>query len=159
MRFIGCKKGAGHFRASTQQQYAIRGASCRADILIGKPGYQPSIVVENKIDSPLTPHQLKTYSRVSDFCNARKIALVKHYFEMERVREWTILHWADFHSTLVVSRQGGAAIDSFVVGEFVELLKELGMARALVIERKRLQELARLMKTVRQLKPGNTCVL
>jgi len=152
-QFIGFKGGAGAVRATTQEQYAIRGLSCRADLLIGIPGCEPSIVVENKIDSPLTPHQLKTYDRVPDFCDARKIALVKHYFEMERVGVWRVLHWADFHSTLVVSRPVGDAIDSFILREFVKFLEELGMARALLIERKRLRELARFMKTVREPKP------
>ena len=150
LQFIGYKGGAGTFRARTQEQYAIRGASCRADILIGRPGYQPSIVVENKIDSPLTPRQLRTYNRVSDFHDACKIALVKHYFEMEQVRGWTILHWADFHSALLVAQPVGAPLDSFVLREFVEFLEELGMARALVIKRERLRELARFMKTVRE---------
>jgi hypothetical protein len=149
LKFISQKGGAGTFRATTQEQYAIRGASCRADILIGKPGNQPSIVVENKIDSPLTPHQLRTYNRIPQFHPARKIALVKHYFEMEQVPGWDILHWADFHSTLKLSRPAVTPIDAFIVSEFVELLEELGMARALVIERKRLGELARFMKTLR----------
>ena len=109
--------------------------------------------MENKIDSPLTARQLKNYNRVSDFCDACKIALVKHYFEMENVNGWKIKHWADFHSVLVTSRSGGNAIDSFVLREFVELLEELGMARALVIKKERLQELARFMKTIRDPKP------
>jgi hypothetical protein len=154
LRFIGYKRAGGRFHASTQEQYAIRGASCRADILIGKPGFRPSIVVESKIDSPLKPSQLKAYNRVGDFSGARKIALVKHYFAMERVRGWTILHWADFHSTLKVSRPVSSPVESFVLRAFVELLEELGMARALVIERERLRDLAQFMKTIREPKPA-----
>ncbi|HVS33984.1 MAG TPA: hypothetical protein VMS17_00255 [Gemmataceae bacterium] len=153
LRFIRYKRGAGHFRARTQQQYAIRGASCRADILIGEAGSLPAIVVENKIDAPLKAQQLKNYNLVGDFCDTRKIALVKHYFEMEYVDPWKIKHWADFHSVLTTSRSGGNAIDSFVLREFVELLEELGMARALVITKKRLQELAQFIKSIREPKP------
>jgi hypothetical protein len=152
LRFIGYRGRAGHFRARTQEQYAIRGTACRADILIGEPGNTPSIVVENKIDCPLTARQLKNYNRVNEFRHARKIALVKHYFEMEQVDGWKVLHWADFQSKL--STPATAPIDSFVAGEFAELLEELGMARALIIERKRLQELAQFMKAVRGPKPN-----
>jgi hypothetical protein len=111
--------------------------------------------VENKIDAPLTTYQLKTYNRVSGFRDARKIALVKHYFEMERVRDWTILHWADLHSMLKVSSEGGEPIDSFVIREFVAILKELGMARALLIERERLRKLAHFIKSLREPKPNH----
>ncbi len=154
LRFIGQKTGAGQFRARTQEQYAIRGTFCRADILIGKPGDQPSIVIENKIEAPLTAQQLKTYNRVSEFCDARKLALVKHYFEMESVPDWAVLHWADFHSELMASRSVKDPIDSFVLGEFVQLLEELGMARALEIKREQLRELAKFMKVVREPKRG-----
>ncbi|MSU78458.1 MAG: hypothetical protein EXS16_10230 [Gemmataceae bacterium] len=154
LRFIGYKTGAGHFRARTQEQYAISGTACRADILVGKPECQPAIVVENKIDCPLTARQLKNYNRVHDFRDARKIALVKHYFEMERIPGWKILHWADFHSKLAACLPTSSSIDSFVLGEFAEMLEELGMARVLVIERKRLQELAKFMKAVRDPKPN-----
>src|SRR5262249_38042570 len=152
LRFIGYKGDSGKFRARTQEQYAIRGPSCRADILIGEPGFPPSIVVENKIDCPLTTRQLKNYNRVHEFRSARKFALVKHYFEMERVDGWRILHWADFHSAL--RSPTTSHIDSFVLGEFSELLEELGMARALVIKRKQLKELAQFMKAVRGSKPS-----
>lgn len=153
LRFIGHRRGADAFRARTQEQYATSGASCRADILIGVPGRLPSIVVENKIDAPLTTRQLKTYNRVGDFRDAHKIALVKHYFEMQRVPNWKILHWADFHSTLAIGTKVASPTDSFILREFVEFLEGLGMARALIIERERLQELARFMQAVRDPKP------
>ena len=86
---------APHATASPQRSF-LKGTPKRPDVCISY-GKSIKVVLENKIEAPLTAGQLKTYSSIKELSGAKKIAMVKHYFEAPaHPKGWRILHWSDF---------------------------------------------------------------
>lgn len=137
-------------KAVTQQGVVSHSKQGRLDILILDGNNNPFIVIENKIDAPLYASQLHTYNKVSDLSNIRKVALVKHYFQLNVPDAWEIEHWSDFHKYLENHPISEQSIDAFLIKNFMQHLKEIQMARVSRIESWRLRDLAKAMKHIRR---------
>lgn len=103
------------------------------------------IVIENKIDAPLTRHQLHKYDKITEIRRCKKICFVKHYKSVVELKDnWSVRYWGDFYIHLEMLKE-----KDFVIANFIELLKEYGMERPSVILKKDLKSLATTLKKIR----------
>jgi hypothetical protein len=116
--------------AQTQISYGLAKEDARIDVIIYK-NKKPYIVIENKVEAPLTNVQLGKYDKIHDLDQCKKIAIVKHYFDNVVRGQWKVYHWADLYSALKMSVDSGICnpIDNFVVSNFVEYLELMNMSR------------------------------
>lgn len=116
--------------AQTQISYEAGKKDARIDIIIYKNG-KPYIVIENKVDAPLTNKQLSKYNKIKDLRRCKKLAVVKHYFDSIIQGQWKIYHWADLYSAYKLAFVAGISnqVDKFVISNFVEYLEMMNMSR------------------------------
>ena len=123
-------KSISNLTAKTQISYGLAKEDARIDIVIYKNG-KPYIVIENKVDAPLTSWQLEKYDKIREFERCKKVVIVKHYFDSIVRSQWNIYHWADLYSAFSKTISAGInnPIDNFVVANFVEHLELMKMSR------------------------------
>lgn len=116
--------------AKTQISYGLAKEDARIDIIIYKNS-KPFIVIENKVDAPLTSWQLEKYDKIREFNRCKKVVIVKHYFDSIVRSQWKIYHWADLYSAFTKAINAGInnPIDNFVISNFVEHLELMNMSR------------------------------
>lgn len=151
LRFLECSNlDSSTLNARTQQSFGNASNRGRVDILILEHNRRARLVIENKVDAPLYAPQLLAYNRVDFLSNARKIAFVKHYFQLTVPEGWRIKHWSDFHGFLLKNPVGEGGTDAFLIENFTHHLKEMGMAQITRIGAARLRHLAHAMKVIRR---------
>jgi|GEM_PF-2296166 len=123
-------KSISELTAKTQISYGLGKEDARIDIIIYKNS-TPFIVIENKVDSPLTSWQLGKYDKISVFDRCKKVVIVKHYFDSIVRSQWKIYHWADLYSAFTKAMNTGVnnPIDNFVISNFIEHLELMNMSR------------------------------
>ena len=147
--FLACKLPPRAFAVA--QRSFLKGSHKRPDICICA-GRSTKVVLENKIEAPLTVKQLKSYSGVQELSKAKKIALVKHFFEpLPITKDWRILHWSDLGRFLErkVKKQAADTTDYFIVHNFISLLDTIGMSTPNRITKSELQHLAKAFHKMR----------
>lgn len=113
------------------------------------------VVIENKVDSPLTVRQLRSYSGINGLRHARKIAMVKHFFEpFSTVKDWSIYHWGDFYRFLEarIRHIQPDQTDYFIIRNFLNYLETVGMKTPTRITKAELQMLAKAIFQLRNSK-------
>ena len=102
----------------------------RIDIIIYKKN-KPNVIIENKVNAPLTINQLKKYDSIKDLRSCRKLAIVKHYFEGFNNLDWEIYHWSEFYLEFrkLFEREISNPIDKHIIENFIEHLELMNMAR------------------------------
>ena len=152
--FLGVRnaKRIANATAKTQISAQHHGDLGRLDLQIIR-GDRVVAIIENKVDSALYPGQLNFYSRDPDLESAKKIALVKHYFNMEgSIGNWVVLHWRDFYLALckrLDSKQSIPALDGFIINNFKQYLEASHMHIPTEISKKDMNELARMLYCIR----------
>lgn len=124
-------KSLTNYSSQTQINYSLKEEEARIDIIIYYKD-KPVLIIENKVDAPLTMNQIRKYSRISELSKCRKIAIVKHYFEsFSRSYGWEILHWVDFYVLFKRKYERGISnkIDHYIISNFLEHLELMNMAR------------------------------
>jgi hypothetical protein len=87
-----------NLRSLTQKNFKVGDRNVYIDVCIIDAKGKTVIIIENKIGSSLEQRQLKTYNKVDQLNHAKKIALVKHYFEpLPNGLGWRVCHWTDLH--------------------------------------------------------------
>ncbi len=116
--------------AQTQIGYEVGKEDARIDIIIYKNS-KPYVVIENKVDAPLTNKQLNKYDKVRGLERCKKLAIVKHYFDSIFQGQWKIYHWADLYSAYKRAFVSGISnqLDKFVISNFIEYLEMMNMSR------------------------------
>lgn len=150
MSFAGIKVQRRHsLRAQTQTEYDLSGKYARTDMEV-RVGSRVVLVVENKVESRLTAHQLLTYNKIPDVRRAKKVALVKHYFPNPKgADEWRVLHWHDLHAQAQKALSKKChEVDRFVIRGFVSRLEVAQMDRATFISSADLKIMARALHKV-----------
>lgn len=133
------------------QQVFLAGSKCRPDICI-QSARRIRIAIENKVEAPLTITQLRSYSKIKELANAKKIALVKHFFEpFSAAKGWRIRRWSDFYRFLeckmrAIDQNG---VDCFIMKNFLLHLEELSMKTPARIKKSDLQLLAKAIYQLR----------
>jgi hypothetical protein len=131
-------------KSVTQNHHLSRGESAKLDILLSSSSAD-CIVIENKINAPLTNHQLKKYDHITKTKHCQKYCFVKHYkIVAEVLGGWRIRYWGDFYISLLTLKE----ID-FVTANFIEILKEYGMERPHLIKKTDLKALSRALHIIR----------
>ena len=146
-------KSISELKAETQIGYGLAKEDARIDIIIYKNS-KPFIVIENKVDAPLTSWQLEKYDKIRDFDRCKKVVIVKHYFDSIIRSQWKIYHWADLCSafTKAVSAGINDPIENFVLSNFVEHLELMNMSRVNRISK---SELVRFSEAIYKLRNKN----
>jgi hypothetical protein len=151
LRVRGAEKTA-NVTARTQWPVWRKGKLGRLDLVITR-GDRPVAIVENKVDAPLHARQLRLYSGVPALKLVKKIALVRHYFELQGVSgEWRVLHWRDFYLLLcnrLNGKQPVPEIDRFVIRNFIQYLEAAHMHVPHKISRGDMNDLARTLQRLR----------
>lgn len=125
------------YRTVTQINYGLTDEDARIDIIIYS-GDKPYIIIENKVNAPLTINQLKKYNNIKELTGCRKLAIVKHYFEsFSENTKWEIFHWADFYPKFKEAFKNGISnpVDKHIIENFIEHLELLNMSRVNRISR------------------------
>jgi hypothetical protein len=139
-------------RAETQRPVWRNGERGRLDMVV-KRGHRTVAIVENKVDAPLLSRQLKFYNEVPELKSAKKIALVRHYFETQGFdANWRVLHWRDFYLVLRARVDGPKSIpptDKFVLRSFIEYLEAANMHTPTRIAKRDMKDLARMLRGLR----------
>lgn len=124
-------KSLSKYRAMTQINYGLTDEDARIDIIIYSRN-KPFIIIENKVNAPLTINQLKKYNNIKELASCRKLAIVKHYFEnfVENTK-WEIFHWADFYPNFKKTVENGISnpVDLHIIENFIEHLELMNMSR------------------------------
>lgn len=149
LTFLGVSKKLVPSKCTARTQISTVG---RLDLAIYS-GSRIVAIVENKVDAPLHPNQLKNYSSDMGLKSAKKIALVKNYFPHDRAYgEWEILHWRDFYLALV-GRVGASkylpAIDNFIAQNFINYLENANMHVPTRISKSAMNALAKTLHGLR----------
>jgi len=148
LRYISfpCK---GNLKAITQKSYKVNNIDYYIDILLCVDD-TPIIVIENKIDAPLERRQLENYNEISELKDTKKIAIVRHYFELfEAELNWDIDHWADLYVFLKMNLLTADGLDKFIIDNFLNHLEDLKMSRVTEISRSEISNLAEAFWVIR----------
>ena len=149
LTFLGVSKKIVPSKCTARTQISTVG---RLDLAIYNGG-RIAAIVENKVDAPLHPNQLKNYSSDRDLKSAKKIALVKNYFPHDRAYgEWEILHWRDYYLALfelVKSPKKLSAIDKFIAQNFINYLENANMHVPTRISKSAMNALAKALHRLR----------
>lgn len=130
--------------SDTQITYTVNDRPAKLDILIKKSNSN-LIVVENKIDAPLTKQQLSKYDKVSAIKKCKKYCFVKHYKTISEIsKTWNICYWGDFYIRLVSLEE-----KDFVTNNFIAILKKYDMERPSVIKKTDLKNLSKAFHSIR----------
>lgn len=153
MRFLGIRNASNSSKASASTQLPVwgRGDFGRLDLGISRNGTLAAIV-ENKVESPLNVAQLKHYSRVPELKTAKKIILVKNYFDRSLVVDgWRLLHWRDFYLQLCRTRREKSLseTDRLVINNAIEYLEATHMHVPTEISKQALNDLAKTLRGIR----------
>ncbi len=137
--------------SKTQINYGSLTEDSRIDIIIYRKK-SPFIVVENKVDSPLGPSQLKKYNKVKELARTKKIALIKYYYQsFDQIYPWKIYHWSEFYLDLrnLLNKPKLKSDDKFIISNFVKHLELMRMARVNKIPAKDLKNLAIVLNKIK----------
>ena len=153
LQFLGARNArkTTNCKAHTQQSIQRKGDIGHLDLEIIRGG-RTVVLVENKVDAPLKAQQLRFYEGEPRLKSARKIALVKNYFDFsEDAGEWHVLHWRDFYlalSTCLDGKRKIPAIDAFIVRNFNQYLEAANMNAPPVITKSDVNDLARMLHDI-----------
>lgn len=129
---INCKtKSISEYVADTQINYSTSKKDARIDIIIYR-NRKPLIIIENKINAPLTANQLKKYNNIKSLITCKKIVIAKHFFEdFKDIKKWKIHHWSEIYAKFKEQINKGVTdpIDTFIFNNFIEHLELLNMTR------------------------------
>lgn len=147
--FLGVSRKIHPSKCTAKTQVSTVG---RLDLAIYRSGRIVAIV-ENKVDAPLHPNQLKNYSSDNDLKSAKKFALVKNYFATSKAYDgWKILHWRDFYLVLfelLQSQKHLTDIDRFIIQNFIEYLEDANMHVPTRITKSAMSSLAKTLHGLR----------
>jgi len=149
LKFLSCKLDSKNLIAQTQQTVIAKSGRGRLDILILDSRKSPKLIIENKVDAPLLADQLKLYNQVTSLRKIQKFAFVKHFFQFSRPPFWEVRHWSEFHGFLQAQPVAKLATDHFLIYNFLQHLKEMGMSRITRIENIELKKLAEAVMKLR----------
>jgi len=141
-----------NLRAVTQKHFAVSGKDIYIDVGIVDAKGEAVIVIENKVNSPLTLGQLRKYNQAKRLVNTRKIAIVKSYFEsLSDELQWPVYHWADLYGFYsdAIGRFTKQHVDRFIIQNFLDYLKVLQMQLVRKIAGRDLKELAKAIYAIR----------
>jgi len=144
-------KSGGKYSSRTQKYYSPQNENARIDIIIDL-NERPIIIIENKVESSLTSHQLEKYNTIQELRGCSKYAIVKHYFEnIAKNAGWTIYHWADFYVELKKKHNNHISnqSDNFIISNFIEHLELMQMTRVNIISQKKLMDFSGVLKQIR----------
>lgn len=119
------------YRSMTQINYGLSSEDARIDIIIYNRN-KPYVIIENKVNAPLTIKQLEKYDKIKELNNCRKLAIVKHFFaRFTENTKWEIFHWVDFYSKFKKEFEKGIPnpVDQHIIENFIEHLELMNMAR------------------------------
>lgn len=154
LEFLGARnaRNTTNCTARTQQSIQRKGELGHLDLEIIR-GRRTVVLVENKVDAPLKAQQLKFYAKVPRLKTARKVALVRNYFDFsDNAGEWHVLHWRDFYICLCECLDRTQSIpetDAFIVRNFKEYLESAHMHNPTEISKNALNDLARMLRGIR----------
>lgn len=156
LEFLGVRRArkTANCRALTQRSIWCNRELGLLDLEITRGGRTVAIV-ENKVDAPLKARQLRFYARVTRLKSARKIALVRSYFDFtEDAGEWHVLHWRDFYLVLCACLDRKRTVpatdtDTFIIRSFTEYLKTAHMHTPIVITKTNVNDLALMLHGLR----------
>jgi hypothetical protein len=144
--FFGCKRLL-QSESITQTQYSVLKKPVKLDILLQTINETPLVAVENKVDAPFSPNQLKKYSRIPEITRCLKFCLVKQYKRATEIHHgWRVRYWRNFYVHLVSLPKSQT---DFVIDNFIATLKEYGMDSPVVIKKVDLKRLAKALHSLR----------
>jgi predicted transcriptional regulator len=143
-------------RSFSQKSYTILGGRRTVlDIQINDGNNRPVVIIENKIDAPLTSGQIVKINKALTKKSLKevkyKIAMVKHHVDFKS-KDWSTLHWQDFHEHLVYFLKKGrwSVSEKAALSAFVNLLgnsqEGFGMERIHTVAREEIKEAAIVIK-------------
>ncbi len=154
LEFLGARnvRKITNCKALTQQSIQRKGELGHLDLEIIRGG-RTVVLVENKVDAPLKAQQLEFYGKEPRLKTARKIALVRNYFDFSgEAGKWHVLHWRDFYLALTACLYGKRKIpatDAFIIRNFNQYLETANMHAPSVISKADVIDLARMLHGIR----------
>jgi nitrate reductase NapAB chaperone NapD len=143
--YIGVKK-KGELTAETQFACWVNNEISKLDILIKENG-KPIIVIESKIEAPLTKKQLQQYNNISKINQCLKICFVKYYQNESKLsRKWRVLYWRNFYSYLTVKK---TLLDDIIALNFIYALEDFEMEHPANIKEMDIRKLVQVLYVIR----------
>jgi hypothetical protein len=140
--------------ATTQTRYLLKNdENGILDIAIYKKNSEhPLLIIENKIEADLTFEQLKKYNKLVGINKVKKIAIVKYFFlDIDQRLNWSVYRWSEFYEHIMkkLDKLKIPPLHEFIISNFLDYLKEIGMSSILSIAKNDLSLLAEILYQMR----------